>query len=90
MRARYFVESVYNGGQNIVLHPVAGKNARTVYDDVTRKAVVAEPAVPPPAENSAFFGASPGGEIKLLVVSPENAPEFAVGREFFVDFTPAS
>lgn len=37
-------------------------------------------------ENAAFYAASPGGEISL---STAKADHFEVGREYYVDFTPA-
>lgn len=40
-------------------------------------------------ENRAFFQATPGGTIDVSVVSPEAAAILAIGKEFYVDFTPA-
>lgn len=40
-------------------------------------------------ENKRFFEATPGGEIKLSVVSEEVGKRFPIGAEFYVDFTPA-
>lgn len=40
-------------------------------------------------ENKEFYKATPGGEIKLSTVNPAAAEQFKVGREFYVDFTPA-
>lgn len=45
--------------------------------------------VDPDDENSKFFKASPSGKIELSVVNPEAAAQFEVGKEYFVDFTPA-
>lgn len=39
-------------------------------------------------ENRRFFEATPGGEIKLSVVSAEVGAQFPVGMEVYVDFTP--
>ncbi|WP_428421982.1 hypothetical protein [Methylibium sp.] len=40
-------------------------------------------------ENKAFFAATPGGSIDLSVVPKEVGDQFAIGQEFYVDFTPA-
>lgn len=40
-------------------------------------------------ENKKFFKYTPGGEIKLQVVNPEAAKQFEIGKDYFVDFTPA-
>jgi len=39
-------------------------------------------------ENHRFFEATPGGEIKLSVVSAAVGAQFPVGMEVYVDFTP--
>lgn len=41
-------------------------------------------------ENKAFFAATPGGTIDLSVVPKDVGDRFAIGQEFYVDFTPAS
>lgn len=40
-------------------------------------------------ENKAFYAATPGGSITLCVVNPAAAAQFEVGKEYYVDFTPA-
>jgi hypothetical protein len=40
-------------------------------------------------ENKEFFRWTPGGQIQLGTVNPEAAKQFEVGKEFYVDFTPA-
>ena len=39
-------------------------------------------------ENRRFFEATPGGEIKLSVVSADVGIHFPVGMEVYIDFTP--
>jgi len=92
MRAKYRVEKVYNNGKNVVLAPIVGTPADTMVNPKTGATVVLTPEVPTPAENLAFFDAdaSPGGDIRLPMLSAANAGEFTEGREIFVDFTPAS
>jgi hypothetical protein len=40
-------------------------------------------------ENDSFFKATPSGNIGLGVVNEEAASQFEVGKEYYVDFTPA-
>ncbi len=41
-------------------------------------------------ENRAFYDATPAGSIELSVINPVTAAPFEIGREFYVDFTPAN
>lgn len=43
----------------------------------------------PNHENTKFWNASPSGEIKLGTVNPEAWKQFELGKEYYVDFTPA-
>jgi hypothetical protein len=43
----------------------------------------------PDHENSKFWKASPSGELKLGTVNPEVWPQFELGQEYYLDFTPA-
>jgi hypothetical protein len=40
-------------------------------------------------ENDKFFHFTPTGRIGLSIVSKETAANFEVGKEYYVDFTPA-
>lgn len=40
-------------------------------------------------ENAQFFKNTPNGRIELSVVNPAAAAQFEVGKEYYVDFTPA-
>ena len=40
-------------------------------------------------ENDSFFRWTPSGSIFMSVVDPATAARFEVGKEFYVDFTPA-
>ena len=42
------------------------------------------------AENKAFFASSPNGEIVIGCANLAAADAFAVGAEYYVDFTPAA
>lgn len=43
----------------------------------------------PNHENTRFWNASPSGEIKLGTVNPAAWEQFEMGKEYYVDFTPA-
>ena len=43
----------------------------------------------PNHENTKFWKASPSGELRLGTVNPDAAKVFELGKEFYVDFTPA-
>lgn len=43
----------------------------------------------PEHPNASFFAASPSGALKMGVLNPIASAQFAVGREYFIDFTPA-
>lgn len=90
MRAKFKVVHTFNDGKNVTLHPITEVPAVTIYDGNNRRDVVITPEIPPPPENAAFFAATPGGEIRLLMIAPDSATEFSIGREFFIDFTPAA
>lgn len=40
-------------------------------------------------ENERFYQYTPGGQIVLSTINPEAAKQFAIGQEFYVDFTPS-
>jgi hypothetical protein len=41
-------------------------------------------------DNKKFYEATPGGKIELGTVNGEALKQFAIGDEFYVDFTPAA
>lgn len=41
-------------------------------------------------ENERFWEATPSGQVTLSVINPEAAEAFALGKEYYLDFTPAS
>ncbi len=41
-------------------------------------------------ENKKFFSASPSGKLEIGVMNPEAAKQLEVGKEYYVDFTPAN
>ncbi len=47
------------------------------------------PVVGGSPENDSFYKWTPGGEISLSTINEVAAAQFEVGKEFYVDFTPA-
>lgn len=43
----------------------------------------------PNHENTKFWQASPSGELTLGTVNPEAWKQFELGKEYYIDFTPA-
>ena len=41
-------------------------------------------------ENKEFYRWTPGGKIELMTVNPAAGNQFALGQEFYIDFTPAN
>lgn len=44
----------------------------------------------PNHENTKFWSASPCGEIRLGTVNPEAWSQFELGKEYYLDFSPAA
>ncbi|MDX0250280.1 hypothetical protein GOC31_16350 [Sinorhizobium meliloti] len=40
--------------------------------------------------NKVWSKATPSGEIKMLITNPGAVEQFDLGKEYFIDFTPAS
>ncbi|BAY78382.1 hypothetical protein NIES25_48560 [Nostoc linckia NIES-25] len=45
---------------------------------------------PPSEENLTFWSATPAGRIELQITNPEASAQFAVGTDYYVDFTAVS
>jgi hypothetical protein len=43
----------------------------------------------PNHENTKFWQASPGGKLELSIVNAAAVEQFEVGKEYYLDFTPA-
>lgn len=43
----------------------------------------------PNLENKAFWEATPSGELWMHINNPEGVKRFEVGKEYYLDFTPA-
>lgn len=60
------------------------------YEDVSEVRLTPVYDEDPESENGKFFKYTPGGEIEMHVVNPETANLFEPGKEYYIDFTPAS
>jgi len=94
MRAKFKVVDISGGGSTVLLEPIVpspavAERAETFEPGLGRfPAVKAKEAVLAP-ENDKFFEHSPSGELRLICVAKEVADEMQIGREFYVDLTPA-
>lgn len=69
-----------------------GKGGWTKLDPIELRTIVLSPVFgngDPEHENTKFWQASPSGEIKLGTVNPAAWQAFELGKEYYVDFTPA-
>lgn len=51
--------------------------------------ILLEPVISGSEENEKFFRWTPGGQVVLQVVNATAAEAFVVGKEYYVDFSPA-
>lgn len=89
VRAKFFVHSITESNS-----PRAERQGDGTYRTVPGKVttLVLQPVYAnndPNHENSKFWAASPGGRLELNCVNPEAVKQFEVGREYYIDFTPA-
>ena len=61
----------------------------SVTQDTNGHAVKLVPVTGGSPENESFFKWTPWGEIKIGTINAEAAANFAPGKQFYVDFTPA-
>lgn len=75
--------------------PIKGADGKPDYSQtelVEMRTVVLSPVYgngDPNHENTKFWEQSPSGEIKLGTINPVAWKAFELGREYYVDFTPA-
>lgn len=53
------------------------------------KSIHLEPVISGSPENAEFFKWTPSGKITIGCVNPRANEQFEVGKEYYVDFTPA-
>ena len=86
VRAKFKVQEVTRsrGGHN-----VRGADGMTRWEDCEVQRIKLSPVTSGSPENEAFYSCTPGGSIELSTVVASAAAEFDIGKEFYVDFTPA-
>lgn len=73
-------------------HHVKDEHGSYAYEDKEVHTIVANPVYgngDPNHENSKFWAASPGGELRLTCVNADVVARLKLGMEFYLDFTPA-
>ena len=61
----------------------------SIIDNAVTFRTVYEPDATKDTENVRFTTATPWGEIRLRIDNPAALEQFAIGHEYYVDFTPA-
>jgi hypothetical protein len=83
VRAKFFVDKIEQyystlGSARVGMRPVTGrKDANGSWAG-------------PCLENQSFAKATPSGELWLMIDNPEAATQFELGKEYYVDFSPAT
>lgn len=65
---------------------------RTLYSGEELQTIVLSPVYKtndPEDENSKFWKWSPSGSLHLGTLNPEASKQFELGKEYYIDFTPA-
>jgi hypothetical protein len=81
-----------NLAQRPTINAETGKADWTKTKDVEQRTLKFAPVFhngDPAHENTKFWEASPSGEIKLGTINPQAWSMFEIGKEYYVDFTPA-
>lgn len=88
VRAKFKVDRVEATLSRVRINPDgpwSEENLRTV----EMRTIVMSPVGYTTPENQAFWSATPSGEVKLGTINPEAWQQFELGKEYYVDFTPA-
>jgi hypothetical protein len=91
VRAKFKVDKVESTLQQRKKNPSGGWDAENM-EAVEMRTVVLSPVYAngdPEHENTKFWNATPAGEIRLGTINPEAWSAFELGKEVYVDFTPA-
>lgn len=89
VRAKFKVEEVRH---HTAVKQVVDKDGRTTWVPAEMRTVILSPVFgngDPRHENTKFWQATPTGKIELGCCNPDAASAFELGREYYVDFTPA-
>ncbi len=93
VRAKFRLDSYETTINNSYPHRTeGGQPDYTRPEPVEKRTLVLHPVYgngDPEHENTRFWEASPSGELKLGCVNPAAWEQFQIGREYYIDFTPA-
>ena len=91
VRAKFKVEEVRCSQTTRYIDPKKGYEADNV-EKVEMRTIVMSPIYgngDPNHENTKFWNASPSGKIELGTINPAAWRQFELGKEYYIDFTPA-
>ena len=89
VRAKFRVGSFESRLYQKQIDPKAGWGAENI-EAVEMRTIVLSPVGPDGSdENRAFWSASPSGEIKLGTINQAAWGRFQLGKDYYVDFSPA-
>lgn len=92
VRAKFKVQRIEATQQQRAKPGPDGKPNYQDIETVEMRTVVLSPVYgngDPNHENTRFWEQSPSGEIKLGTIKPQAWQAFELGREYYIDFTPA-
>lgn len=90
VRAKFKVDAIE---RNMTTRGVVGPDGQTTYVPAEMRTVKLSPVYQngdPTHENSKFWQYTPSGQISLGCINLEAADAFELGKEYYVDFTPAA
>lgn len=90
-RAKFRLDNYQTNLAQRKIDPKGPWEAKNIRNDEVRT-LVFQPVYgngDPDHENTKFWEASPSGEIRLGVVNREAWKNFELGKEYYIDFTPA-
>ncbi len=63
---------------------------RKEHDGQESQTIRLMPVISGSEENKRFYKYTPSGNIELCTVNPEAGNQFELGKEYYIDFTPAA
>lgn len=89
VRAKFKVDSIT---RQTTHRPVTGEDGKTQYVPAEMRTVALSPVYgngDPNHENTKFWQASPSGKFELGCINLEAADRFELGKEYYIDISPA-
>lgn len=90
VRAKFKVDRIERSSWPKAIYDESGKYLRSEPQEM--QTIVMSPVAQnndPNSENTRFWNASPSGELRLGCINLEAAKQFDLGKEYYIDFTPA-